>query len=73
MTYLQIHQYLNLALTEGYRVGIKPVTEELVKPVLAFDLNGREAQLIRQDYDPRTLAEALDIKVKGVRSCIKVI
>ncbi|MCW7552805.1 AAA family ATPase [Endozoicomonas gorgoniicola] len=70
-TPLQIHQYLNLALTEGYRAGIKPVTEDLVKSVLAFDLNGREAQLIRQGYDPRTLAEALDIKVKEARSFIK--
>lgn len=67
-TPLQINQYLSLVLTEGFHAGIKPITEDLVKSVLAYDLNSIEAQLVRQGYDIRTLAEILDIKPKEARS-----
>ena len=70
-TPLQINQYLSLVLTEGFHAGIKPVTEELVKSVLAYDLNSIEAQLVRQGYDIRILADALDIKNKEVRGFIR--
>ncbi len=70
-TPLQIHQYLSMALTVGYRTGIKPITRDLVSSVLAHDLNSVEAQLVRQGYDARILAEALDIKLKEARSFIK--
>ena len=70
-TPLQINQYLSLVLTEGFHAGIKPVTEELVKSVLAYDLNSVEAQLVRQGYDARILADALDMKNKEVRGFIR--
>ena len=71
LTPLQIHQYLELALTEGYRAGIKPVTESLVQSVLAFDINSTEAKLVRQGYDSRFLSDVLDIKAQEARSFIK--
>ena len=70
-TPLQINQYLSLVLTEGFHAGIKPITEDLVKSVLAYDLNSIEAQLVRQGYDIRILADVLDIKAKEVRSFIR--
>ncbi len=39
--------------------------------MLAVDLNSPEAQLIRQGYDVRALAEVLDIKASEVRNFIK--
>ena len=70
-TPLQINQYLNLALTETYRSGITPVTEDLVKTVLAYDLNSMEAWMVRQGYDAKLLSETLDIRTKDVHSFIK--
>lgn len=70
-TPLQINQYLGIVLAESYRVGVQPITAELITSVLAVDLNGPEAQLIRQGYDVRALAEVLDIKASEVRNFIK--
>lgn len=70
-TPLQINQYLSLLLTEALHAGIKPVTEELVKSLLAYDLSSTEAQLVHQGYDARILADALDIKSKEVRGFIR--
>ena len=70
-TPLQIQQYLSLALTEGFRVGVKPITEDLLAAVLAYDLNSAEAQLVRQGYDIKALADALDIKSREARSFLK--
>ncbi|WOG30332.1 AAA family ATPase [Endozoicomonas sp. 8E] len=70
-TPLQINQYLGIALAESYRVGIQPITAERITSVLAVDLNSPEAQLIRQGYDIRALAEVLDIKASEVRNFIK--
>nr|WP_257292097.1 recombinase family protein [Endozoicomonas sp. ONNA1] len=70
-TPLQINQYLSLVLTEGLHAGIKPVTEERVKSVLAYDLSSTEAQLVHQGYDARILADALDIKSKELRGFIR--
>ena len=45
--------------------------QELVKSVLAYDLNSTEAQLVRQGYDARILADALNIKSNEVRGFIR--
>ncbi len=70
-TPLQMNQYLSLAMTEGYKAGVQPITEELVKSILAYDLNCAEAQLVRQGYDIKALADALDIKAKEARNFLK--
>lgn len=39
LTPLQIGYHLTLALEEAYKIGTKPVTEEIVKSVIAKDIN----------------------------------
>lgn len=67
-TPLQIEQYLTLAMTEAYRVGVKPITSEFMETVLAIGLDDLEPRLIRHGYNARSLAELLNIKTSEVRS-----
>jgi len=45
LTPLQIEQHLILAFEEGFRVGERPVTVEIIENILARDLNDLEARL----------------------------
>ena len=46
-TPLQIEQYLTLAMTEAYQVGVKPITAEFMETFLAIGLDDLEPSLIR--------------------------
>jgi type II secretory pathway predicted ATPase ExeA len=67
-TPLQIEQYLTLAMTEAYRVGVKPITTEFMETVLAIGLDDLEPRLIRHGYNAKSLAELLNVKTNEVRS-----
>jgi type II secretory pathway predicted ATPase ExeA len=67
-TPLQIEQYLTLAMTEAYRVGVKPITSEFMETVLAIGLDDLEPRLIRHGYNAKSLAELLNVKTNEVRS-----
>lgn len=67
-TPLQIEQYLTLAMTEAYRVGVKPITSEFMETILAIGLDDLEPRLIRHGYNAKSLAELLNIKTNEVRS-----
>jgi type II secretory pathway predicted ATPase ExeA len=67
-TPLQIEQYLTLAMTEAYRVGVKPITSEFMETVLAIGLDDLEPRLIRHGYNAKSLAELLNLKTSEVRS-----
>lgn len=67
-TPLQIEQYLTLAMTEAYQVGVKPITAEFMETVLAIGLDDLEPSLIRHGYNAKTLAELLNVRTSEVRS-----
>lgn len=68
VTPLQIEQYLSLAFESAYRVGIKPVTKEILQGVLAHGLDDLEPRLIRQGYNVKVLSELLNLPSRQVRS-----
>ena len=49
-TPLQIERHLNRVLEEGYQVGQKPVSAELIAMVIAQDIDDLEPRLTRQGY-----------------------
>jgi type II secretory pathway predicted ATPase ExeA len=67
-TPLQIEQYLKLLFEEGYKVGQKPITTEIIEMVLAQGLNDLEPTLIRHGYNARVIANLLNIRTTEVRS-----
>lgn len=67
-TPLQIEQHLRLAFDEAYRIGQKPVENEIIDAVLAKDINAIEPQLTRHGYNSKVLAELLDTKPAEIRS-----
>lgn len=67
-TPLQIEQYLTLAFEEAYKIGQKPVTEEVIESVLSKDINGLEPKLTRHGYHTKALAELLNVRPAEIRS-----
>lgn len=70
-TPLQVEQYLTLAFEQAYRLGIKPVTKEILETVLAVGLDEIEPNLIRQGYSAKALAELLNVRTTEVRSFLQ--
>ncbi len=68
ITPLQIAQHLTLAFEEGYRIGQKPVTAEIINAILAKDINALEPTLMRHGYNVKALAELLDTRPAEIRS-----
>lgn len=67
-TPLQFELYLTRAFEEGFRVGQKPVDVDTVNDILAPDLDGLEARLMRNGYNTKVLTETLEAKPKEVRA-----
>jgi cystathionine beta-lyase/cystathionine gamma-synthase len=55
-------------MTEAYRVGVKPITTEIIETVLAIGLDDLEPRLIRHGYNAKSLAELLNVRTSEVRS-----
>ena len=66
-TPLQIERHLSRALEEGYKVGQKPVSAELIDTVIAKDIDDLEPRLTRQGYHMKALAELLRAKPAEIR------
>jgi hypothetical protein len=66
-TPLQIERHLSRALEEGYKVGQKPVSAELIDTVIAKDIDDLEPRLTRQGYHMKALAELLNAKPAEIR------
>jgi type II secretory pathway predicted ATPase ExeA len=71
LTPLQIEQHLILAFEEGFRVGERPVTAEVIENILARDLNDLEPQLTRHGYSVRALAEQFSAKPAEIRQLFR--
>jgi hypothetical protein len=59
---------LTLAFEQAYRLGVKPVTAEIIESVLAIGLDDLEPSLIRHGYNAKSLAELLNVRTTEVRS-----
>ena len=70
-TPLQLETYLSRAFEEGFNVGQKPVTLEVIETILAKDLNDMEPRLTRYGYNAKVLCEVLNVKPREVRALLR--
>jgi len=70
-TPLQFETYLTRSFEEGYRVGQKPVTADVITSILAKDINDLEPRLTRQGYNAKVLAEVLNAKPREIRALLR--
>ena len=70
-TPLQIIHYGWQSLEFAYQVGQKIVDLDMIQTVLAPDIHGLEASLVRQGFPEKVLSEILDIKPAEVRAFLK--
>jgi type II secretory pathway predicted ATPase ExeA len=70
-TPLQFEQYLTRAFEEGYKVGQKPVSAEVLQSVLAPDLEDIEPRLTRHGYNAKVLAELLNAKPREIKALMR--
>lgn len=66
-TPLQFTEHLNRAFEEGFRLGDKPITAEIVTSTLAPDFDALEPKLTRQGYSVKILAEQFNAKPTEIR------
>lgn len=66
-TPLQFAEHLNRAFEEGFRLGQKPVTAEIVASTLAPDFDDLEPRLTRQGYSVKVLADQFQAKPAEIR------
>jgi hypothetical protein len=71
LTPLQIEQHLILALEEGYRIGEKPITPEVVETVLSKQINDLEPRLTRHGYNVRSLADQFNAKPVEIKRLLR--
>jgi type II secretory pathway predicted ATPase ExeA len=67
-TPLQMIHYLNLAFEEAYKIGVKPVTSEVIESILARDIDGLEPRLTRYGYNVKALSELLNVRPAEIKS-----
>lgn len=70
-TPLQFETYLTRSFEEGYKVGQKPVTVEVIESVLAKDIDDLEPRLTRHGYNAKVLAEVLNAKPREIRALLR--
>jgi hypothetical protein len=70
-TPLQFETYLTRSFEEGYKVGQKPVTVEVIESVLAKDIDDLEPRLTRNSYNTKVLAEVLNAKPREIRALLR--
>ena len=70
-TPLQIERHLTLAFEEGFRIGEKPITPEVVEAVLSQQIDDLEPRLTRHGYSVRTLAEQFNAKPVEIKRLLR--
>ena len=70
-TPLQIQHYIALAFEEAFRVGVKPVSQDVIDSVIARDINDLEPRLTRYGYSVKTLAGVLHVRQNVVKSFLQ--
>ncbi len=66
-TPLQIEQHLTLAFEEGFRVGERPVTADVVNSVLSRHLDDLEPKLTRHGYSVKSLSDQFSAKPSEIK------
>ena len=66
-TPLQLMEHLNRAFEEGFKVGEKPLSLELVESVLSPNFDNLEARLTRLGYSDKVLAKEFYAKPTEIR------
>ncbi|RVP44366.1 AAA family ATPase, partial [Sinorhizobium meliloti] len=67
-TPLQIEMHLTLAFEQGFRLGAKPVTAEVVEQVLSRAIDDLEPTLTRNGYDSAALVTQLNARPSDIRA-----
>ena len=67
-TPLQIEMHLTLAFEQGFRLGAKPVTAEIVEQVLSRAIDDLEPTLTRNGYDATALVTHLNARPSDIRA-----
>lgn len=70
-TPLQIEQYLTRALEEGFRVGERPITPQLIETILSPQLDELEPRLRRHGYDARAIAELAGARTADIQTLLR--
>lgn len=70
-TPLQIGRHLVRAFEAGFEIGAKPIDAGVVEAVLSRKLDELEAQMTRNGYDLRGLAEQFDAKPAELRRLLR--
>ena len=70
-TPLQIGRHLVRAFEAGFEIGAKPIDAGVVEAVLSRKLGELEAQMTRNGYDVRGLAEQFDAKPAELRRLLR--
>ena len=70
-TPLQIAYYLTRAFEEGYRVGQKPLTPEVIETALVKRFDDLEPRLTRHGYNIKALSELLNVRPRDMRSFLQ--
>lgn len=70
-TPLQIEQYLTRALEEGFRIGERPITQQLVETILSPQLDELEPRLRRHGYDVRAVAELASARASDIQALLR--
>jgi len=68
VTPLQIEHYITLALEEAYKIGVKPVTAEIIESVVSVSINDLEPRITRYGYSAKTLSNALNIRPTVIKA-----
>ncbi len=68
VTPLQIEHYITLAMEEAYKIGVKPVSAEIIESVVSKKINDLEPRIIRYGYNAKTLSNALNIRPSVIKS-----
>jgi len=70
-TPLQFETYLTRSFEEGYKIGQKPVTVEVIASILAKDIDELEPRLTRNGYNAKVLAEVLNAKPREIQALLR--
>ena len=66
-TPLQIEQHLTMAMEEGYKIGIKPITTDLLDITLSKHIDDIEPILIRHGYNEKAIIEQFHYRPAEIR------
>lgn len=70
-TPLQFMEHLTRAFAEGYSLGARPVTREIVEETISIGYEDLDARMAQLGYSPKILAEQFDTRLPEMRKFLK--